>query len=69
MESLCISCEFFQDTEDAKGYCHRYPPTLTAALSNKEVSSNPSALSMLYEFPIVDDVAWCGEFKRKGSNV
>jgi len=60
----CRACAFSVDTtfDDADGNhaheCHRMPPSIPAI-------DRDSANTIRWDFPIVWDTDWCGEFKPK----
>lgn len=77
MERRCENCEYYEKTEDTHfvndikdfdgwGSCHRYPPT--------NINLLPSDMSwedmLCQQFPKVECIDWCGEFKpREEGNV
>lgn len=54
----CKDCFFFEDRGDKDGFCHRYPPQVTSSFDTHNCRYR-------FEFPIVNEETWCGEFKEK----
>lgn len=55
MKECCLNCRFFDQQEDVKGDCRRYPPL---PMVDPEDDNEIHAF-----FPEVYVTTWCGEWK------
>lgn len=63
----CRSCRF-STIEVNDRVCRRYPPQVTILLTPAPAPHTGTMLQTFSSFPVVQDMAWCGQFERKPRN-